>query len=72
MYNLLYQGYLKGHPWPKVTAGVFIGFIAGKFSYKSQCEEKIMRLSGGKLKEALIRSKRSSDGTWSGSMDDSG
>lgn len=70
-----FAGYLKPNlnygSVPKVATGLFIGFIAGKLSYKSQCEEKILRLPGGRLKESVLFSRQSKDNVW-GSFEDKG
>jgi len=43
---------------PKVSLAVVIGFVIGKMSYKSACEEKILALSGGRLKESILSYRR--------------
>lgn len=61
MYVTLTVGYLKGStkwgPWPKVIAGVTVGYFAGKLSYQSKCAEKLMTLPDSPLAEALRQRK---------------
>lgn len=62
-------GYLKKNATygavPKVVLGVIVGFIAGKISYQTQCEEKILRLPGGRLKESVLMKRSQRDDLWS-------
>lgn len=65
----LILGYSKAHPkygaTPKVVLGLIVGFIGGKLSYKNKCEEKILALPGGKLKESILARRKAKDGTLS-------
>ncbi len=69
-------GYLKPNAnygaAPKVTAALVLGFITGKLSYKRQCEDKILRLPGGKLKESVLSSRKVQDRLWGGGLNDGG
>lgn len=47
---------------PKVIIGLLVGFIGGKVSYKEKCEDKILALPGGKLKESVLMRRRAKDG----------
>ena len=53
-----------------MAVGLVVGFIAGKLSYQEQCEEKILHLPGGKLKEAVLANRSKRDGVWK--FDDGG
>lgn len=70
-YYGVHLGYSKPHPkygaTPKVVLGLIVGFIGGKLSYKKKCEEKILALPGGKLKESILTRRK--DGVRSQSSD---
>ncbi|KAG8201589.1 hypothetical protein JTE90_011255 [Oedothorax gibbosus] len=55
------NGYLTGHPrWGpagKMTGGAILGWFVGKFSYRSQCEEKFLKLENSAIGDA-VRKKR--------------
>lgn len=53
-----FQGNAKWGAGPKVALGVIFGYFLGKFSYQSQCAEKIMQLPNSKLAEMLKMKKR--------------
>lgn len=57
---------------PKVAVGLIVGFVAGKLSYKNACEEKILRLPGGRLKESVLMSRRTTEGLWGAATQDGG
>lgn len=52
-------GYLAPHPkygpYLKMFGAGFVGWMVGKFSYRRQCEEKLMKLSNSVIGEALRR-----------------
>jgi len=56
-----FTGFLKGSPkygaLPKLALAIGAGYILGKFSYRSTCEEKIMTLPNSELAQ-LIRKRR--------------
>jgi len=60
-YAAVTKGFLKGSPKygavPKVLMAVGLGYILGKFSYKSNCEEKIMALPNSELAQ-IIRQRK--------------
>ena len=60
-FNDCSTGFLKGSPKygavPKVLMAVGLGYILGKFSYKSNCEEKIMALPNSELAQ-IIRQRK--------------
>ncbi|XP_065206446.1 OCIA domain-containing protein 1 [Planococcus citri] len=64
-YYGVHLGYSKAHPkygaTPKVAIGLILGFIGGKLSYKNKCEEKILALPGGRLKEAVLARRKSKE-----------
>lgn len=53
------MGYLTPHPkygpYMKMIGAGFIGWMVGKFSYRRQCEEKLMKLPNSVIGEALRR-----------------
>lgn len=53
------MGYLTPHPkygpYIKMMGAGFVGWMVGKFSYRRQCEEKLMRLPNSVIGEALRR-----------------
>lgn len=55
------QGYLKAHPkWGpagKMTGAAFVGWFVGKFSYRSICEEKFLKLENSAVGDA-VRKRR--------------
>lgn len=75
-YYGVHLGYFKGNTnygaVPKVATGLVIGFIAGKLSYKNKCEEKILRLPGGRLKEAVLTARKTKSGISSSTPNDGG
>jgi len=60
-YAAVSKGFLKGSPkygaLPKVALAIGAGYILGKFSYRSNCEEKIMTLPNSELAQ-MIRKRR--------------
>uniref|UniRef100_G3MR37 OCIA domain-containing protein n=1 Tax=Amblyomma maculatum TaxID=34609 RepID=G3MR37_AMBMU len=52
-------GYLAPHPkygaYLKMLGAGFVGWVVGKFSYRRQCEEKLMKLPNSVIGEALRR-----------------
>ena len=66
-------GYLKPNSKygaaPKVFLGLIVGFIGGKLSYTRTCEEKILALPGGKLKESILARRKAKDGVLSSLSD---
>lgn len=53
-----------------MIGSAFFGYIAGRFSYQSVCEQKLMNLPGSKFGEMLRKRKRFGQQTWASSLPD--
>ncbi|CAN8032798.1 unnamed protein product [Ixodes persulcatus] len=68
-------GYLTAHPrfgtTLKVVGAGFAGWLVGKFSYQSTCEQKLMQLPGSVIGDAIRRKRGLSSSQTTGDPQDS-